>query len=395
MGIVCAQGWSVEEVWKGVLAERECLAPVSIFTSPRCGHMPVAEVKGDTAEKSGLADGSRTDHLAAYAAGRAYDDAGLDSLTASKRSEVGIVLGTCTSGMIEAERFMQKVVREGLVDIGLLRHHECASPSNSVARAFGASGFRATVSDACASGASAIATACDAILSGEADVVIAGGADSLTRLTLNGFCSLLNVSPGGCRPFDAERDGMTLGEGAGVVILESESHARSRGARIRAFVAGCGSTCDAFHTTAPKPDGSGALGAMRRALASAGMSPGDIDYVNAHGTGTVENDAAEALALRALFGDRMPHVSSTKRFFGHTLAAAGAIEAIVCVLAMESGIAPSNLGLRRPDPKLGLVPVAHGAKATLKAAISNSLGFGGANASLVLTVGEEAATDGR
>jgi 3-oxoacyl-[acyl-carrier-protein] synthase II len=394
MGIVSALGWSIDEVWNAMLTERESLRPVTIFTSPRCGHMPVGEVRGDPAEKSGLASGSRTDHLAAYAAGCAFEDAGLASLSLSERAEVGVVVGTCTGGVIDGERFLQGLIRAGSLDVELLRHHRCASPGNSVAGLFGASGFRATVSDACASGAAAVATACDAILSGEGDTVITGGVDSLTRLTLNGFCSLLNVSPDGCRPFDADRNGMSLGEGAGFMILESESHARSRGARIRAFVAGCGSTCDAFHTTAPKPDGSGALGAMRRALDSAGLSPADIGYVNAHGTGTIENDAAEAAAIRALFPCAVPHVSSTKRFFGHTLAAAGAIEAIVCVLAMERGMVPANLGLRRTDPKTGFVPAAHAVKADLKVVISNSLGFGGANSSLVLTRGESAAHDG-
>jgi len=384
LGILSAIGWTPEAVWGAIEREESGLGPLTLFESPRCGHMPVGQVKGDPAELSGLPSGSRTDHLAVAAARIAFADTGMASLGEAARRDIGVVLGTTTGGILDSEEFLRRLLREGRLDLGLLRHHPAASPTNAVARALGLGGFRATVSTACASGATAIATACDALAAGEADTVLAGGADSLSRLTVNGFCSLLNVAPDGCRPFDADRAGLSLGEGAGILVLETEEHARARGAAVRAWIAGCGASADAYHATAPRPDGSGALAAMRRALHVAGLQPDAVDYVNAHGTGTVDNDLAEGRALAALFGERVPAVSSTKRFFGHTLAAAGAIEAIVCVLALQRQRVPANLGLRRPDPAIPFAPVAHAQEAELKVALTNSLGFGGNNCSLLI-----------
>jgi 3-oxoacyl-(acyl-carrier-protein) synthase len=379
MGIVSAAGWSQEEVWAAIEEERSGLGPLTLFPSPRCGHVRVGEVKGRLTHR-----GSRTDGLAVYAARQAFAEAGLDSLSREARERVAIALGTTTGGMLDTEVFLQGILREHRMDLRLLRHHECASPANAIARALGLGGFRATVSTACASGATAIALGCDLLESGQADIVLAGGADSLTRLTLNGFCSLLNVAPEGCRPFDAQRGGMSLGEGAGILVLEKEESAVARGANIRGRIAGWGSTCDAYHVTAPTPDGSGARQAMALALQRAGMRPEQVDYVNAHGTGTWENDEAEARAIVQLFDRRLPLVSSTKAFFGHTLAAAGAIEAIVCILALERQRAPANLGLRCADPRIGFAPVPHTQQARIEAAMSNSLGFGGNNCSLIL-----------
>jgi len=384
MGIVSAVGWTPEAVWAAIEREESGLGPFSLFDSPRCGHVPVGQVKGDPAERSGARSGSRTDHLALCAARSAFADARLDALSETERREIGVVLGTTTGGILDSEVFLQRLLLEKRIDAAPLRHHPAASPANAIARAFGLCGFRATVSTACASGATAMAMACDVLHAGEAEIVLAGGADSLARLTLNGFCSLLNVATDGCRPFDADRAGLSLGEGAGVLVLEREDHARSRGVPVQGYVAGYGSTCDAYHATAPRPDGSGAVAAMTRALRSAGLEPAAVDYVNAHGTGTLDNDLAEGRALRQLFADRLPAVSSTKRFFGHTLAAAGAIEAIVCILALQHRRVPANLGLRRVDPEIGFAPVAHTQDADLRIALTNSLGFGGSNCSIVL-----------
>jgi len=383
IGVVSAAGWTPDEVWAALMAGRSGLGPLTLFSSARCGRIPVAEVRGDLAGRSRLPDGSRTDQLAVYAAREAFRAAGLDREPAG--GDVGIVLGNCTGGMSDSERFVQKLLRENRADFDLLRHHECACATNAAAEALALGGFRATVSEACASGAMAVGTACDAIRAGEAQVVLAGGVDSLTRLTLNGFCSLLNVSPDGCRPFDADRNGMNLGEGAGVLALETAEHAAARGARPLAAIAGCGATCDAYHSTAPAPDGSGARRAMALALEMADLRPPDVDYLNAHGTGTVENDAAEARAIASLFGTHSPRISSTKRFFGHTLAAAGAIEAILCVLSIQRQAVPANLGLQRVDPAFGFIPVAQAEPARVRVTMSNSLGFGGQNCSLVIT----------
>lgn len=388
MGIVSALGWSLEETWLAIEKEQSGLNPLTLFESPRFGHIPVGEVKGDPVALSGLPAGSRTDHLAVYAAARAFEAARFDTLSEKQRKNAAVVLGCSTGGILDTEVFLERLMKEGSFDTELLRHHEAASPANQVAQSLGLKGFRTTVCTACAAGATAIATACDLIDSGEAQIVLAGGADSLARLTLNGFCSLLIVASDGCRPFDAERGGMSLGEGAAVLALETEESAIGRGADILGYVLGFGNTCDAYHATAPAPDGSGIFRAMNQALDSAGVSSADVDYINAHGTGTIDNDIAEGRGITRLFGEKPPPVSSTKRFFGHTLAAAGAIEAIVCLLALKRRCLPPNLGLRHTDPGVGFEPVRETREADLRVAMSNSMGFGGNNCSLILSRAE-------
>ncbi len=387
MGIVSALGWTIAETWAAIEQGRSGLDRLTLFESPRCGGYPVGEIKGDPASRSGLVSGSRSDHLAVYAARMAFAHAGLDGLSTAERRGVGIVLGATTGGMLDTEAFFLEMVREGRGDTRLLRHHECAHATNVVADFLGISGFRATVSNACSSGAAAISMACDALRLGEARVMLAGGVDSLTRLTLNGFASLLILSPEGCRPFDARRTGMSLGEGAAVLVLETAESARARNAGILADIAGWANTCDAYHATAPAPDGSGLYRAMALALERAGLKPSEVQYLNAHGTGTIDNDLAEGRAVSRLFGKLPPPVSSTKRFFGHTLAAAGAIEAAVCTLALRHQRLPANLGLRRPDPEIAFTPVTETVHAHLQVALSNSLGFGGACSSLVIRRG--------
>jgi 3-oxoacyl-(acyl-carrier-protein) synthase len=382
MGVVSAAGWTLDETWQAIALGRSGLRPLSLFPSPRCGSLPVGEVTGDPAARSGLPGGSRSDHLALWAAAQAWTDAGLDA--ASFATERGaVVLGALTGGMMFTEELLLQLHRGEPPDPRHLDDRACCNATDRVAERFGLHGFRATVSNACASGGAALGLGCDLIEAGAADVVLAGGVDSLNRVVLNGFNSLMLVSPDGCRPFDAERQGMSVGEGAGVLVLESEAHARGRGARLRACLAGRGNTCDAYHVSAPQPEGQGLFEAMRLALAGAGLLPSAVDYINAHGTGTADNDPVEANAIARLFGDAPPAVSSTKRFFGHTLAAAGAIEAIVTVLALERQAVPPNLGLRTVDPKIPFAPVAEYRPAKLDVAMSTSLGFGGNNSAVL------------
>jgi len=385
MGMVSAAGWTLDETWEAIAQGREGLRALSLFESQRCGKLPVGEVTGDPARRSGLASGSRSDHFAVWAARQAYADAGLDpGCFAADRGAV--VLGALTGGMVFTEEFLTRLHLDQLadrVDGKDLADRACCNSADRIAELFGLGGFRTTVSNACASGGAALGLGCDLIEAGEADVVMAGGVDSLNRVVLNGFNSLMLVSPDGCRPFDAERKGMSVGEGAGVLILESEDHARGRGARVSAWLAGRGNTCDAHHVSAPQPEGKGLREAMRLALEGAGLLPGAVDYINAHGTGTADNDPVEARAICSLFGDRPPAVSSTKRFFGHTLAAAGAIEAIITVLALEHQAIPPNLGLRTMDPKVSLSLVTEYRVAKLDVAMSTSLGFGGNNSAVL------------
>ena len=378
MGIVSAAGWTLDDTWAAIVEGRSGLRTLSLFESQRCGKLPVGEVTGDPGARSGLANGSRSDHLAVWAARQAYDDAGL-AAAACAPERGAVVLGALTGGMMFTEEFLTALHRGQPTDSRHLDDRACCNSADRVAERFGLSGFRTTISNACASGGAALGLGCDLIEAGEADVVLAGGVDSLNRVVLNGFNSLMLVSPEGCRPFDAERKGMSVGEGAGVLVLESEAHARARGARVRAWLAGRGNTCDAHHVSAPQPEGRGLCEAMRLALADAALPPSAVDYINAHGTGTADNDPVEARAICTLFGDSPPAVSSTKRFFGHTLAAAGAIEAIVSVLALEHQAIPPNLGLRTVDPKVALTPVAEYRAAELDVVMSTSLGFGGNN----------------
>jgi 3-oxoacyl-(acyl-carrier-protein) synthase len=382
MGMVSAAGWTLDETWDAIAQGRSGLRPLSLFESQRCGKLPVGEVTGDPASRSGLPGGSRSDHLAMWAARQAWGDAGLGA--ASFAPDRGaVVLGALTGGMLFTEEFLSRLHLEHRADASHLADRACCNSADRIAEIFGLAGFRTTISNACASGGAALGLACDLIEAGEADVVLAGGVDSLNRIVLNGFNSLMLVSPDGCRPFDAERKGMSVGEGAGVLVLESEKHALGRGAHARALLAGRGNTCDAHHVSAPQPEGRGLCEAMRIALADAGLAPAAVDYINAHGTGTADNDPVEAKAIRSLFGQTPPAVSSTKRFFGHTLAAAGAIEAIVTVLALERQAIPPNLGLRTVDPKISLAPVVEYRQAKLDVAMSTSLGFGGNNSAVL------------
>jgi 3-oxoacyl-[acyl-carrier-protein] synthase-1 len=382
LGIASAVGWTLGETWQAVRNGQSGLAPVSLFPSERCAALPVGEVPGDPAARSGLGRGSRSDHLAVWAARQAFADAGLESYGfAAERAAV--VLGALTGGMAYTDQFLTRLLRDRVVDPSHLEDRAAYHATDRVAELAGFGGFRTTVSNACASGASALGLGRDLLEAGEADLVLAGGVDSLNRVLLNGFNALLLVSPEGCRPFDRDRKGMSVGEGAGILVLETAQHARARGARIRAWFAGGANTCDAYHVSAPHPEGLGLREAMRLALEEAELEPGEVDYLNAHGTGTLDNDPAEARAIRALFGDQLPSISSTKRFFGHAMAAAGAIEAIVSILALEHQAIPPNLGLLTPDPKIPLTVVTEYRPHELKVAMSTSLGFGGNNSALV------------
>jgi len=386
LGVISAAGCGVPEVWEALRSGRSGLGPLTLFASPRHDRHLVGQVRADVTALAGKVRGSRSDKLAWIATQEAVRQAGLGPRLGSVAPErVGLAFGSTVAGMLGTEKVLHQLLREDRQRFGPLRFHECASATELCARQLRARGPCLTLSTACSAGAMAIAAAAELIESGEADVVIAGGADSLSRLTLNGFGSLLLLDPNGCRPFDAARTGISLGEGAGVLVLEAEAAARARGANILARLSGWGASCDASHATAPHPEGDGALAAMRRALDRGGLSPGEISYVSAHGTGTPDNDAMEAKALRRLFGERVPPFASVKRFFGHTLAASGAIKAVVCVQSLQEQAIQASLGFNTPDPKIGLEPVRQSRQLPLQHILSNSFGFGGNNAALVFS----------
>ncbi|NLE67481.1 MAG: hypothetical protein GX608_08685 [Lentisphaerae bacterium] len=384
IGLATPLGIGKDGVWSALAKGRIGLTNLTLFKSPRCGVFPVGQVRDDLAALGAPRKASRGDQLAFLAAREALSCAFPDGL-GNRGNRAGIALGSTVGGMLASEDCAERLVRTGSFRPGPLRRHEPAASTDLCAGTLGLAGPSATISTACSSGAMAIAMASDLIRGGEADIMLAGGADSLCRLTLNGFASLLLVDKAGCKPFDAHRAGMCLGEGAAFLVLESASSARSRGARIFAFIRGWAATCDAFQPAAPDPEGRGAARAMRNALAAAGLDAGEIDYVNAHGTGTRDNDLAEARAMLAVFQAAVPPFSSTKGFFGHALAASGAIEAAICALALNDGRAPPNPGFKTIDPSIGLAPLTEPMSGPLNHVMTNSFGFGGNNVSLILS----------
>jgi 3-oxoacyl-[acyl-carrier-protein] synthase II len=257
---------------------------------------------------------------------------------------------------------------------------------------FGAQGPNKCVVTACASSTHALGDAADLIRLGKAEVMIAGGTEStIFEFGLGGFAAMRALSTRNdepekaSRPFDLDRDGFVMGEGAGIMILESEEHAKARGAEILGVVAGMGETCDAYHITAPRPDGSGGAQAMRNALHQAQLNKEAVGYYNAHGTSTKLNEIGEYLSLKSVFGDDMPPVSSTKSMTGHLLGAAGAIEALACLMAINTGVLPPNINYDTPDPECPVNIIANEAiEKNVEIALSNSLGFGGHNACIVI-----------
>jgi 3-oxoacyl-(acyl-carrier-protein) synthase len=383
LGIVSAAGCGRDEVWGVVASGGSGLKPLTLFQSPRYGQILVGEIQRDLVSAGAPARSSRSDKLGWLAARAAITDARIHFADCGDRA--GLILGTSVGGSYDSELFLTKLIKEGKMRAGLARFHECSTTVDLIANQFGLFGPSMAIATACSSSALAIAQAGEMILSGDADVMLAGGADSLSRMTWGGFHSLLLVDPAGCRPFDVSRGGMSLGEGAGILVLESEESAQRRGATILARLSGWGLSCDAYHATAPHPQGAGATAAIQSALRCAGLESAAIDYVNAHGTGTRDNDVAETIALKTVFHNRVPPFSSTKRIFGHALAASGAIEAVVCIEALRRQELPPNPGFAKCDPAIGLEPVTEARHMPLTHVMSNSFGFGGNNGVLIFS----------
>jgi 3-oxoacyl-[acyl-carrier-protein] synthase-1 len=289
---------------------------------------------------------------------------------------VAVLLGTSTSGILQTELAYRRRGGEGdLPDLRYRHAQNLYSMTDFVRRTLALEGPAMTVSTACSSSAKVFASAARYIEAGIVDAAVVGGVDSLCLTTMHGFGSLQLVSDEPCRPFDAARKGMSIGEAAGFALLEN---LQPQGIRLLGY----GESSDAYHMSTPQPEGEGALGAMRQALSRAGLQPAEIDYVNAHGTATPANDRAEDRALARLFGKRVP-VSSTKGFTGHTLGAAGIVEAIVCFLTLEHGFVPATLNSSAVEPGLESMILLENRPARVKRALSNSFGFGGSNCSLV------------
>jgi 3-oxoacyl-[acyl-carrier-protein] synthase II len=333
-------------------------------------------------------DGRRLDrasHLLIQAAREAFDESGIIGTIQGK--PILLSLGTTLGGMLSGEMFHREVMAKGLsrARVSLLSDYVAHNQSINLLREFGLHGDFRIFSNACASGTNAIGQAFKSLQSGEFDAAICGGYDTMCEFTFAGFNSLMAVSPGLCRPFDKNRDGLVLGEGAGILVLEELNLALGRSAKILGEVRGYGESSDGYHMTSPDPEGRGAAEAISGALKDAGLS--SVDYINAHGTGTPLNDAMESRAILRAFGERgmgIP-VSSIKPMIGHMLGAAGAVEAIAALFAIGDKILPPNINFETPDPECPLAIVRSPIPKTgLRTVLSNSFGFGGSNASLIL-----------
>ena len=346
---------------------------------------PVGEVKltdAEMRERLGIAPDAvtlRTALMGMLALGEALDEA---HLTPGMLPKVGFISGTTVGGMDMSEQFYLDYLNSE-AHKEYIAVYDCGSCSEMTATHFGKFAFATTLATACSSAANAIIQGANMIRCGKADIVVVGGSECITKFHLNGFNSLMILDTTPCRPFDATRSGLNLGEGAAYLVLESAESAKRRGVQPQALLSGYGNACDAFHQTASSPDGEGAFRAMKEALLLAGLKPADIDYINAHGTGTPNNDMSESQAMIRLFGN-VPPVSSTKPFTGHTTSASGSIEAVFCILALQHGFLPVNLNWSQPMDN-GIVPVAKPEKKMLKHVLCNAFGFGGNDSSLLIS----------
>ncbi|SDL18167.1 3-oxoacyl-[acyl-carrier-protein] synthase-1 [Modicisalibacter muralis] len=375
-GIVCGLGDSLESVAGALFSGRRGLFTSDAFTPGR--PLPLGQVNTPLPDTHDwpMEHRSRNNQLLAVALAR-LDKTLTHTLATHDPSRIGVVIGTSTSGIGETEQTLASIGREApLPEDFRYSRQELGAPARFVAERLGIAGPVYALSTACSSSARALASARRLLRSGECDAVIAGGADSLCRLTVNGFASLEAISDAPSLPFSANRCGINLGEGAALFVVTREPG----GIQLE----GVGESADAYHVSAPRPDGSGALAAMRAALAQAGREPDDVDYLNLHGTGTAHNDAMEALAVSELFATPPP-CSSTKALTGHTLGAAGALEAAFCWLALTHGKRPLHVYDGYYDPVLPTLPLVTDTQGEPpRLALSNSFAFGGNNAALLL-----------
>lgn len=396
LGAVTPLGLNVEEFWANVIAGKSGVGLITRFDTTDFNVKIAAEVKGfDPENYLDKKEARRTDRFVQFAlaaAKMAVDDASL-TIDESNCEDVGVYIGSGVGGISTVEEQARTLFEKGPSRVSPFMVPMMISDmaAGQVSIMLGAKGPNEATVTACASSAHAIGNAFNAIRYGRAEVMITGGSEAaITPLSIAGFQSARALSTRNdepekaSRPFDLNRDGFVMGEGAGILILEELEHAKRRGARIYAELVGFGSTGDAYHITSPAPEGEGAKRAIIRALKDAGLQPDEVQYVNAHGTSTYYNDLYETKAIKAVFGDRIA-VSSTKSMTGHLLGAAGAIEAIITALTLEHQIIPPTINYETPDPECDLDYVPNRARESkIDAAITNSFGFGGHNAVLVL-----------
>lgn len=387
LGAITAIGNNVPECLDALKAGRDGIGYMQYLTSVHAKTLPVAEVKqsnSQLAEMSGLpGHTSRTAMLSAIAAAEAIGNAGLDI----KKYRTGFISANTTGGMDKTESFYEHYLHNPAS--GRLRDlvlHECGSVTERVADHLGLVDYVSTISTACSSSANAIMYGARLIRQGRLDVVVAGGADALTRFTLNGFNTLMILDNEPCKPFDENRKGLNLGEGAAYLVLVSQKVADDLGQEPLCCFAGGANANDAYHQTASSPEGTGSFLAMQGALQKAGITASDIDYINLHGTGTANNDSSESRAIQRIFEPRYPKMSSTKSFTGHTLGASGAVEAVFSALAIRHNLVFPSLRLQTPIAGFPFSPETRlSENRSINHVLSNSFGFGGNCSSLVFS----------
>ncbi len=397
VGAITGLGHSTAETWAGIVAGKSGVAPIASFDASAYPTRIGAEVRNLVPEEyMDPKDAKRTDrcvHLSMAAARQALAGVNFDQLN---RDRIGVVIGSGIGGIATFEKQHANLIGRGPDKVSPFFIPMMISDMTSgyVSIATNLRGPNYTTVSACSSGGNAIADAFMLIQAGLADAVVTGGAEAaITPMSFAGFCSARAMSrrndepQKASRPFDAERDGFVMGEGAGILLLESLEHARARGAKILAEIVGIGLTGDAYHMTSPAPNGEGAVRAMQMALAVAGLGPTSVAYINAHGTSTELNDASETAAIKQVFGDhaRKLAVSSTKSMVGHLLGAAAAVELIFCILAIRDDVIPPTINQEHPDPACDLDYVPNAArKQRIDVALSNAFGFGGHNTAIIV-----------
>lgn len=386
-GVISAIGNSIPETLKSFENHSSGIGKVSLFDTIHENTLPVGEVKiPNTQLADNLSVNSSLSRTALLGIQAAREAVAASRVNVSKW-RTGLISATTVGGMDKTENFFVDFLKNP--SKGRLRnvvHHECGSSTELIADDLGVNGFISTINTACSSSVNAIALGARLIRHNILDVVIAGGTDALSKFTMNGFNSLMILDRNPCRPFDAGRNGLNLGEGAGFVVLVSDTVKEETRLKPSCFVSGYANTNDAYHQTASSPEGRGSFAAMQKALAMAELSPENIDYINLHGTGTLNNDLSEGTAVKRLYGDNYPRLSSTKAFTGHTLGASGGIEAVFSIMALEQQCVFPNLRFETPIPEIDMKPqLSFESDIKVNHVMSNSFGFGGNCSSIIFS----------
>lgn len=389
MGIITSLGVGKEETYKKLISEEKVIGPIRYIDTKR-SQLPAGEVNYSDEVLMSLINYddsthkiTRTSLLGRVALKEALEEARLNRFV---HKRIAFINGNTVGGMEKSERFYYDFLTNNEKN-EYIALHDCGACTDLIAQQFdGQFSLMTSISTACSSAANAVILGANLIKAGKADIAVVGGTECLSKFHINGFNTLMILDQEPCRPFDANRHGLNLGEGAAYLVIESAQCAQERDAQPICVLSGYGNACDAFHQTATSPNGEGAFRAMTKALESSGLKPEDIDYINAHGTGTGNNDECEGIAMMRVFGDKMPPVSSTKSYTGHTTSAAGGVESVISILALQHNFIPANLGYETPIEQHNFRPVDHVIEnVKLNHILTNSFGFGGNDSSCIFS----------